>query len=181
MLLRLPAIAASVPPREATVRRATIRPRGALRGRVIFDSHLEPKADLMMLIALAGPFARRFAPKSDWIAASDFNSVLKTIYYNGKGSPEKKQRFLEYIVDHAEQAVAFFWNDIKVAAKALLKHETQTGDELAAAIRAARQKTRRRLRIGDPPTFALAPLRAARDRRGRHRTITSQRTRQRGA
>jgi hypothetical protein len=167
---------------QATVRRATIRPRGALRGRVIFDSHLEPKADLMMLIALAGPFAqRRFAPKSDWIAASDFNSVLKTIYDNGKGSPEKKQRFLEYIVDHAEQAVAFFWNDIKVAAKALLKHETQTGDELAAAIRAARQKTRRRLRIGDPPTFALAPLRAARDRRGRHRTTTSQRTRQRGA
>jgi hypothetical protein len=101
---------------QATVRRATIRPRGALRGRVIFDSHLEPKADLMMLIALAGPFAqRRFAPKSDWIAASDFNSVLKTIYDNGKGSPEKKQRFLEYIVDHAEQAVAFFWNDIKVA------------------------------------------------------------------
>jgi hypothetical protein len=167
---------------QATVRRATIRPRGALRGRVIFDSHLEPKADLMMLIALAGPFAqRRFAPKSDWIAAGDFNSVLKTIYDNGKGSPEKKQRFLEYIVDHAEQAVAFFWNDIKVAAKALLKHETQTGDELAAAIRAARQKTRRRLRIGDPPTFALAPLRAARDRRGRHRTTTSQRTRQRGA
>jgi hypothetical protein len=167
---------------QATVRRATIRPRGALRGRVIFDSHLEPKADLMMLIALAGPFAqRRFAPKSDWIAAGDFNSVLKTIYDNGKGSPEKKQRFLEYIVDHAEQAVAFFWNDIKVAAKALLKHKTQTGDELAAAIRAARQKTRRRLRIGDPPTFALAPLRAARDRRGRHRTTTSQRTRQRGA
>ena len=136
----------------------------------------------MMLIALAGPFAqRRFAPKSDWIAASDFNSVLKTIYYNGKGSPEKKQRFLEYIVDHAEQAVAFFWNDIKVAAKALLKHETQTGDELAAAIRAARQKTRRRLRIGDPPAFALAPLRAARARHGRHRTAASQRTRQRGA
>jgi hypothetical protein len=63
----------------------------------------------MMLIALAGPFAqRRFAPKSDWIAASDFNSVLKTIFDKGsKGSPEKKQKFLEYIVDHAEQAVAF--------------------------------------------------------------------------
>src|ERR1700689_3615960 len=86
---------------QATVRRATIKPRGALRGRVIFNSHLGPKADLMMLIALAGPFAqRRFAPKSDWIAASDFNSVLKTIYDNGNGSPEKKQRFLEYIVDH---------------------------------------------------------------------------------
>ena len=95
----------------------------------------------MMLIALAGPFARHFAPKSDWIAASDFNSVLRTIFDKGsKGSPEKKQNFLEYIVDHAEQAVAFFWNDIKVAAKALLKHETQTGDELAAAIRAARQR-----------------------------------------
>jgi hypothetical protein len=168
---------------QAIVRRATIKPRGALRGRVIFDSHLGPKADLMMLIALAGPFAqRRFAPKSDWIAASDFNSVLKTIFDKGsKGSPEKKQKFLEYIVDHAEQAVAFFWNDIKVAARALLTYETLTGDELAAAIRAARQKTRRRLRIGDPPTFALAPVRAARDRRGRHRTTTSQRTRQRGA
>src|ERR1700722_20660743 len=40
---------------QAIVRRATIKPRGALRGRVIFDSHLGPKADLMMLIALAGP------------------------------------------------------------------------------------------------------------------------------
>jgi hypothetical protein len=77
---------------QATVRRATIKPRGALRGRVIFDSHLGPKADLMMLIALAGPFAqRRFAPKSDWIAPSDFNSVLKTIFDKGsERSPEKK-------------------------------------------------------------------------------------------
>jgi hypothetical protein len=168
---------------QATVRRATIKPRGALRGRVIFNSHLGPKADLMMLIALAGPFAqRRFAPKSDWIAAGDFNSVLKTVLDKGsKGSPEKKQRFLEYIVDLADQAVAFFWSDIKVAARALLTHETLTGDELAAAIRAARRKARRRFRIGDPPAFALAPLRAARDRRGRHRTTASQRTRQRGA
>jgi hypothetical protein len=49
----------------------------------------------MMLIALAGPFAqRRFAPKSDWIAASDFNSVLKTIFDKGsKGSPEKSKSF----------------------------------------------------------------------------------------
>jgi hypothetical protein len=143
---------------QAIVRRATIKPRG-------------------------GPFAqRRFAPKSDWIAASDFNSVLKTIFDKGsKGSPEKKQKFLEYIVDHAEQAVAFFWNDIKVAARALLTYETLTGDELAAAIRAARQKTRRRLRIGDPPAFALAPLRAARARHGRHHTAASQRTRRRGA
>jgi hypothetical protein len=164
---------------QATVRRATIKPHRNRRGRVIFDSHLDPKADLMMLIALAGPFAqRRFAPKSDWIAASDFNSVLKTIYDKGsKGSPEKKQKFLEYIVDHAEQAVAFFWNDIKVAARALLKRETLTGDELAAAIRAARQKARRRLRIGDPPAFALTPLPAARVRRGRHRAASLRRAR----
>ena len=87
----------------------------------------------------------------------------------------------EYIVDHAEQAVAFFWNDIKVAARAVLRHETLTGDELSAAIREARRKTRRRFRIGDPPAFALAPLRAARDRRARHRTTALQRTRQRGA
>jgi hypothetical protein len=160
---------------QATVRRATIKPRGALRGRVIFDSHLGPKADLMMLIALAGPFAqRRFAPKSDWIAPSDFNSVLKAIFDKGsERSPEKRQKSLEYIVDHAEQAVAFFWSDIKVAARALLTHETLTGDELAAAIRAARRKTRRRFRIGDPPAFALAPLRAARDRRG-HRLATNE-------
>jgi hypothetical protein len=66
---------------QGAVRSATIKPHRNGRGRVIFDSHLDPKADLMMLIALAGPFAqRRFAPKSDWIAASDFNSVLKTIY-----------------------------------------------------------------------------------------------------
>jgi hypothetical protein len=79
---------------QAIVRRATIKPRGNRRGRVIFDSHLGPKADLMMLIALAGPFAqRRFAPKSDWIAASDFNSVLRTIFDKGsKGSPEKKAK-----------------------------------------------------------------------------------------
>jgi hypothetical protein len=168
---------------QATVRRATIKPRGALRGRVIFDSHLGPKADLMMLIALAGPFAqRRFAPKSDWIAPSDFNSVLKAIFDKGsERSPEKRQKSLEYIVDHAEQAVAFFWSDIKVAARALLTHETLTGDELAAAIRAARRKTRRRFRIGDPPAFALAPLRAARDRRGHRRATVSQRTSQRGA
>jgi hypothetical protein len=80
-------------------------------------------------------------------------------------------------VDHAEKAVAFFWNDIKVAARALLTYETLTGDELAAAIRAARQKTRRRLRIGDPPAFALTPLPAARVRRGRHRAASLRRAR----
>jgi len=59
------------------------------------------------------------------------------------------------MVDHAEQIVDYFWIDIKVAAKALLKHETLSGDELAAVIRAARRKSRRRRRIGDPPAFAL--------------------------
>jgi hypothetical protein len=126
---------------QATVRRATIKPRGNRRGRVIFDSHLEPTADLMILIALAGPFAqRRFVPKSDWITASDFNSVLKAIFDKGNGSAKRKEKHLADVVDNAEQAVAFFWNDIKVAARALLKHETLTGDELAAAIRAARQR-----------------------------------------
>jgi ATP-dependent Zn protease len=39
---------------QATVRSATIKPRRNRRGRVIFDSHLDPKTDLMMLVALAG-------------------------------------------------------------------------------------------------------------------------------
>jgi hypothetical protein len=150
-----------------TVRSATIKPRGKLRGRVICEGHAHP--DLMMIVALAGPLAqRRFAPRSHWIT-SDFNSVLKTIFDEGNGITKKKQERLAHIVDHAELAVAFFWNDIKVAARALLKHETLTGDELAAAIRAARRKTRRRRRVGDPPAFALARPRGAHDRRGRHR------------
>jgi hypothetical protein len=78
---------------QAAVRRATIKPRGNRRGRVIFDSHLEPTADLMILIALAGPFAqRRFVPKSDWITASDFNSVLKAIFDKGNGSAKRKRK-----------------------------------------------------------------------------------------
>ena len=84
--------------------------------------------------------------------------MLKAIFDKGNGSAKRKEKHLADVVDNAEQAVAFFWNDIKVAARALLKHETLTGDELAAAIRAARQKTRRRLRLGDPPAFALARM-----------------------
>jgi hypothetical protein len=142
----------------ATVRRATIKPHGKYRGRVFVDGHPDPKSELMMIIALAGPFAqRRFAPKSHWLAASDFNRVTKMVFNKkSKASAEEKQKFLRYIVDVTEKAVTYFWNDIKVAAAALLKSETLTGDELAAVIRTARRRTRRRLRIGDPPAFGLA-------------------------
>src|ERR1700676_301560 len=111
---------------QAIVRRATIKPRGALRGRVIFDSHLGPKADLMMLIALAGPFAqRRFAPKSDWIAASDFNSVLKAIFDKGsRGRLRKSKSFWNILWTVPNRPSLSFGNDIKVAARALLTYET---------------------------------------------------------
>jgi len=66
------------------------------------------------------------------------------------------------MVDHAEQIVDYFWIDIKVAAKALLKHETLTGDEMSAVIRAARRKSRRRCRIGDPPFAPIARRQRAR-------------------
>jgi hypothetical protein len=65
----------------------------------------------------------------------------------GKGSSGTaavKEKYLTAMVASAEQIVDFFWIDIKVAAKALLKHETLTGDEISAAIRAARRKKRRR-------------------------------------
>ena len=75
------------------------------------------------------------------------------------GTARNKEKYAAYIVDHAEGFVDYFWADIKVAAKALLKHETLTGDEILKAIRAARRKSRRRRRIGDPPEFALARAR----------------------
>jgi hypothetical protein len=77
----------------------------------------------------------------------------------GKGSEgpaANKQKFLEFLVDDIKKIVNYFWADIKVAAKALLKHETLTGDEIAAAIREARRKSRRRPRIYDPPEFAAS-------------------------
>jgi hypothetical protein len=90
-----------------------------------------------------------------------------------RGTAANKEKYLAYIVDRAEEIVDYFWTDIKVAAKALLKHETLTGDEISATIRAARRRSRRRCRVGDPPAFALSsdppPLRRktkTRPRRG---------------
>ena len=56
-----------------TVRRASIRPgpARASNGRVVTHGPPEP-ADVLLYIALAGPFAhRRFAPRSNWLT-SDF-------------------------------------------------------------------------------------------------------------
>jgi hypothetical protein len=157
-----------------TVRSASIKPRGASRGRVITHGTRDEAADVLLFITLAGPFAhRRFAPRSNWLT-SDFAIVEKMIFgKESRGTAANKEKYLAYIVDRAEEIVDYFWTDIKVAAKALLKHETLTGDEISATIRAARRRSRRRCRVGDPPAFALSsdppPLRRktkARPRRG---------------
>jgi hypothetical protein len=83
------------------------------------------------------------------------------------GTDRKKEKYLALMADRAEAFVEYFWPDIKVTAKALLEHETLTGDEISAMIRAARRKSRRRRRIGDPPDFALARA----DGRERGRTL----------
>jgi hypothetical protein len=117
----------------------------------------------LLFITLAGPFAhRRFAPRSNWLTG-DFVVVEKMIFGKGsKGTAATKQKYLTYIVDHAEGIVDDFWADIRVAAKALLKHETLTGDEISAVIRAAQRKSRRRRRIGDPLGFAASWRRGGR-------------------
>jgi hypothetical protein len=123
------------------VRRASIRAGRASNGRVVTHGHPEP-ADVLLFITLAGPFAhRRFAPRSNWLT-SDFAIVEKMIFGKGScGTTAAKRKHAVYAVDHAEQIVDYFWADIKVAAKALLKHETLTGDEISAAIRASRRKS----------------------------------------
>jgi hypothetical protein len=139
----------------ATGLRASIKPRGNRKGWVAHRGR--PARDVLLFITLAGPFAhRRFAPRSNWLT-SDFNIVERIIFGKGSGGTDAaKQRYLAWIADHAEQTVDFFWLDIKVAAKALLKYEMLTGDEISAVIRAARRKNRRRCRTGDPPAFALS-------------------------
>jgi hypothetical protein len=136
-----------------SVRCATIRPRAGFGGKVTVDGRIGD-CETALFIALAGPFAhRRFAPRSNWLT-SDFNVVDKMIF--GKASAVvNKERYLAHAVDLAEQIVDYFWADIRVAAKALHKHETLTGDEISAVIRAARRQSGRRCRIGDPPAFAL--------------------------
>jgi ATP-dependent Zn protease len=137
---------------SVTVRRASIRPGRVGYGRVVTHGPPEP-ADVLLFITLAGPFAhRRFAPRSNWLT-SDF-AIAEKMISGSKGTAASKEKYLAYIADHAEQIVDYFWADIKVAAKGLLKHETLTGDEISAMIRAARRKSRRRCRIGDPPAFA---------------------------
>ena len=138
-----------------TVRCASIRPDQKRYGRVVTHGPPEP-ADAMLFIALAGPFAhRRFAPGSNWLTG-DLNVVCNKIFGRGNRADVKKQKYLAHVVDDAEQIVDYFWADIVVAAKALRKHETLTGNEISAVIRAARRKSGRRCRIGDPPAFALA-------------------------
>jgi hypothetical protein len=139
---------------RATGLRASIRPHRNSAGRVLHDD-LPAQAHLLLYITLAGPFAhRRYAPRSNWLT-SDFNVVCDMIFGKGSRDDAAKQKYLAYIVEHAEGIVDFFWADIEVAAKALLKYETVIGGEISAAIRAARRKSRRRRRVGDPPAFAL--------------------------
>lgn len=140
------------------VRSATVRPDRLSNGRVVTHGPPEP-ADVLLFITLAGPFAhRRFAPRSNWLT-SDF-AIAEKMISGSKGTATARQKYAACVVDHAEHIVDYFWADIRVAAKALLKHGTLTGDEISAAIRAARRKSRRRLRIGDPPEFALKAPRA---------------------
>jgi hypothetical protein len=133
--------------------RASIKPRGKRLGWVTHGPLPQQYAESVLLILLAGPFAhRRFAPRSNWLT-SDFNIVLKLIRKGYSGTTENKQKFLNDVIDLAQKTVDYFWTDIKVAAKALLKHETLTGAEMLAAIREARRSSRRRLRVNDPPAF----------------------------
>jgi hypothetical protein len=129
---------------------------GRALGRVIAPRLPDKHVDIEIYITLAGPLAhRRFAPRSKWLT-SDLAIVEKMICGKGRSTPASKEKYAAHIVDQAEQIVDYFWTDIQVAAKALLKHETLTGDEISAAIRAARRKSRRKCRIGDPPAFALS-------------------------
>jgi hypothetical protein len=72
-----------------------------------------------------------------------------------------RRRDLAWVEEHQE-LLPHPAQDHKVTAKALLKHEALTGDEILTLIRAARRKSRRRCRTGDPPAFALMARRAAR-------------------
>jgi hypothetical protein len=51
----------------------------------------------------------------------------KMIFGTGStGTVAAKQKYLAYIVDHAEAVVDYLWVDIKVVAKALIKRQTLT-------------------------------------------------------
>src|ERR1700738_3412253 len=78
-----------------TVRSASIKPRGASRGRVIRHGTRDDAADLSLFLTLARPFAhRRFAPRSNWLT-SDFAIVEKMIFgKESRGTAANKEKYL---------------------------------------------------------------------------------------
>src|SRR5258705_11090518 len=95
------------------VRSASIRPRRASFGRVITPELPDTAVDVQLFITLAGPFAhRRFAPRSSWL--TDVGLAANMILgEGGKGTAAAKQKHLAYMVRRAEEAVDYFWADIK--------------------------------------------------------------------
>jgi hypothetical protein len=141
------------------VRRASIKSRGSSYGRVIVPDLPNVCNRVQLFILFAGPFAhKRFAPTSDWL--TDDLVIAQKMIFGTSGTEATKEKRLAHVVDYAEQIVDYLWADIKVVAKALLKYETLTGDEIAAAIRAARRKSGRRRRTGDPPAFTSSKAQA---------------------
>src|SRR5881398_3951945 len=72
---------------------ASIKPRGASRGRVTTSRPASPDkaVDLQLFITLAGPFAhRRYAPRSNWL--TDFGNAHAMIFGKGrrKGTEAEK-------------------------------------------------------------------------------------------
>ena len=139
---------------SVTALHVSIKPSGDSLGRVIHHGLPAPDDDSAVFISLAGPFAqKRFAPESNWLT-SDIAIVEQIVAKRGGTAAETKKHLMA-LCDHALRIVDYFWNDIQVTAQALLKHRTMTGNEITSAIRAARKKSRRRCRAGDPPEFAV--------------------------
>jgi hypothetical protein len=135
---------------------ASIEARGNSVGRVTHHGLPPLDDDSAMLIALAGPLAqKRFAPESEWFTG-DF-AVVDQIIAKSAGRATQRDERLVSLCEHADQMIEYFWDDIAVTAKALLRHKSMSGDQITSAIRAARQESQRRCRPGDPPAFALGP------------------------
>jgi hypothetical protein len=133
--------------------RATMKPRGNYFGRVHYARLSREDDDITLIITLAGLFAQKRVarPMSAIVGcAGDIAFVEKKIYGRGSNIPEaERDKALAYVARRSEEAVDYCWEDIKVVAKALLEHQTMTGDEILAVIREARRKDRRRIRTGD--------------------------------
>jgi hypothetical protein len=125
---------------EIPIRYAMIKPRGKIRGQVGYGPNKSPVFGL--IASLAGPQAqRRFAPRSDWFGGGDMVVVQKAIYGKRcKLTAKKKDSLLKFVAEHAMMFVDYFWADIKAVAKALLKRQRLTGEEVLHAIRAARRR-----------------------------------------